>query len=588
MSSAKHGTFIVQRRRRFRLHWLSWAVLVFMTAAMVIIIVPGSPGRSIEWERLPIYGLSAWSGSGTPPQWTDYDYIDVDTWSHGWPREYLSRPFEQSDYFLQFDYYPVLWSCREAWSFSEKVYAFSPLMLVTDVVIGLAIIASATVACEIWRRRRRGFRFSLLDASVLIALLCVILGWWQTHSRVHAGEKATDAALRAPNGSIPAPIRAAGATKYRGPDWLQRLVGNSDFLPFCHHFDEMSFNSALLSTDDCVIIPKLSYVETVHCLGRLRSDLIQALAKLPGLKTLDGVVNGVSGPFPFPEEPLVGSVETPMLRRLTHVTTLDLGTSKIFPVDVAHIARMPRLQNLSLNSEDLLIEDLEPLAECPTLRTLSITVAATENERRVFCASHPKLKVEWGTPQHDPALEPRTPMDDVWDVVHVLMHRWQYEDHREEPSGENGGLDFSQIRLNDDRLARLPPEIFPDTSSLVLSNSDATTAMKLINRCRHCRVIDVRNIPLTKSDIETFSFTEDSSELHVYQGRITAQEFCDIARKLEKCSLTIYGSSFSALEVRKIYEATLPRTLTAYKGFRDDESEELKMDAQPALDNPFE
>jgi hypothetical protein len=584
MSSTNPKKFAAKFFCRFGLHWLSWLVLLFVSAAMVIIIVPGSPGRSIEWERRPIYGLSAWSGSGTPPQWTDYDYIDVDTWSHGWPREYLSRPFEQSDYLLQFDYYPVLWSCRQAWSFSGKVYAFNPLMLVTDVVIGLAIIASATVACEIWRRRRRSFRFSLLDGGVLTALLCVILGWWQTHSRAHAGEQAADAVLRAPNGPIRAPIRAVGTMKYRGPDWLQRLVGNSEFLPFCHHFDEMSFNSALLSTDDCVIIPKHSYVETVHCLGRLRSDLIQALARLPRLKTLDGV----SGPFPFPEEPLVGTAEAPMLRRLTHVTALDLGTSKIFPVDVVHIARMPRLQSLTLSSEDLLIEDLESLAECPTLKKLSVTIVATENERRAFCQSHRRLQVEWGTPQRNYSSEPGTPTDDAWDVVHVLMHRWQYEDYGGEPSPENGGLDFSQIRLTDDRLARLPREIFPDTSDLNLGNTDAATTMKLIKLCHHCRVIDVRNIPLAKSDIETFPLTEDSSELYVYQGRITAQEFCDIARKLDKCSLTIYGSSFSALEVRKIYEATLPRTLTVYKGFREDDSEKLKMDAQPASDNPFE
>ena len=583
MSSTKPDSSPVPRRRRFRLHWLSWLVLLSMTAAMTLIIVPGSPSRSIEWERQHYNG---WSGDGDPPEWTPYSYIDVDVWSHGWPREFLRRQYAQSDYLLQYHWYPVVWSSREAWPLSGKAYEFDPILLAADVVLGLAIIAIAVAACEYWRRRRHGFRFSLLDGGVLTAFVCGALGWWQMHAHAHAAEESALASLLTSRGGL---VHVQHTEKYSGPDWLQRLVGNSELVPFCNHVTELTIYPSRLTKDDRANISKLRNVETIYCVGTLTPELIDSLEKLPKLKSLFAVEDRIFGSANPVLQLLVGPAEVPLLRRLTHVTTLDLANSKIYPVGLVHIAHMLRLENLTLTSPDLLIEDLEMLADCKTLKTLSVTITATPAQQKAFAAAHPNLKLNWNTPSHDPWPDPTTPAEYAWDVATVLFTRWAYEDHATAPSRENGALDFSEIRLTNDRLEQLPPEIFPEAWIINPGHSDSATAMKLIKRCTKAGSIDTRHIALTKSDIESFSFADNTAQLYVAQGPITAKEFCEIVHKLKLLqSLTIYASSFNGAEVRQIYDALLPGTLTVYKGFQDDDKESLKMDADPVpANNPF-
>lgn len=133
-----------------------------MSACMTIIVVPGSAGTSIEYERRLLHDMH-----GGEPYWSDYDFRKVDTWSHGWPFEYMCRPYVEAGFLIDFGGLPVSWSTPRAWEVFGYAYAFSPLKLLADLFIGGMIVFGAVAACEAWRRRRRGFRFSLLDAIVV-------------------------------------------------------------------------------------------------------------------------------------------------------------------------------------------------------------------------------------------------------------------------------------------------------------------------------------------------------------------------------------------------------------------------------------
>lgn len=561
-----------KKRPWFRLHWLSWIVLSAMTAGMTIIVVPGHSGQSIEFERRLVSAPLE-----SQPVWSDYDFISVSTWSHGWPFEYLRRPYSEQGFLIHFEGCPILWTSPRAWQMSGKSYAFSTLNLAANLLIGAVIVFIAVAGCEIWRRRRGGFRFSLLDLGTFTAFGCAILGWWQYHARAHAKEQAIKSAMMARGSLIDlskgGPLRAHAASDYHGPDWLMRLLGNPWFLPFCFHIDRLHLDSTLLSEDDYADIPKLTYVDTVHC--RLNPELAKSLAALRELRTVDGRIYAFGGGVPYRDR-MVTSSNVQLLTQLPRVTDLYLGYSQLVPADLAVVARMPRLKLLQITGDDLLVEDLKPIVNCPTLQTLYLDISATEEERRAFTKEHAHLKVSWGDPQRWVGFSESNLVTDPWNVASVLFKRWQAEDGVQQPTTLfRGSLDFSSIRLTAERLKRLPKNRFPEVTDVSIGAADKPeTAMELIRRCGQLESLDTRHVPLTTRDILSISFSEEP-DLHLLQGRNTVQEFCDLARQLKPISLAIYASTFNNKEVKRIADATQGMA-EVFSGLQYEEDERIR------------
>jgi hypothetical protein len=595
MSSTESDTFAVRRGRRLRLHWLSWVVLVIISAVMVLVVVPGSVSHSTEWEHGQLPSLS----TDEAPSWTPYGYIDVLTSSHGWPFEFLRRPYSPKQWLIELDSGPVEWSQINAWSFSGQIYAFNPLGLLADASTGIAIVAAAVIACEGWRRRRNGFQFSLLDTAVLVTAVATILGWWQYHVRIQAAEHTITTMMTA-RGSLRdpskgGPIRAYAINDYCGPDWLQRLLGNPYFIPFCHHIDRLELDSRLLSTEDYAAIRKLRFVNTVHCEGKLKSELVDALATLPNLRMLDGYLFVIGG-GPLTPEPMVTSSEAPYLARLALLTTLNLGYSDVHPADIKHIARLPRLETLYLDSGDILIEDLEPLATCPTLKTVCADIVATDEERHAFDVAHPYLTVHWirsYVPEPSDAATVQLSATDPWDVADVLVRRWQAEDSPDTKNGpatiDHEQLDISEIRLTQERVRRLPLKSLPDVTRVIVGSADSTkTAMDILSRCGTIDYVDVRHVPLTSGDLETISFQKEA-QIFLQQGPLTAQEICEFARRVRPSMLMIFAAKLTRKEAQQVYDA-LPDGMTGFfEGLNDEQGEILGENVEYASPtSPFE
>lgn len=520
------------------LRWLSWVVLVVTTSGMTLIIVPGMPGLSpVFLQDLGDDVYERW-WDGTTDLFADY----ADSWSHGWPFEYLSRPAEFSDWLLVFDDFPVQWSSPNAWPQPGEVYRFSLVNLLTDLAIGVMIVLACVASCEFWRRRRGAFRVTLLDIVIFVTCVCLVSGWYASHKRSGAREQAIARRLVGGRDGSRTYGRPNFTRHYHGPVWLLRLAGNPLFLDFCTHVDSITLDTQILTESDLADLRTLTYLESVGCCRTLTPELVEALSTLPRLRALDG--NDYEYSWPRRTPPMVTSAEVELLPRLPRLTTLKLGCSQLVPDDLAVLVRLPALQTLQFFGDDLLVDDLAPLDGFPALRRVMADITATKEELRAFQARRSRYRLTWNEYRDV----------DAWDVARFRIARWGGD-----PSlSPNTMLDLTGILLNGDRLKKLTP-ILPEVSELRLGEVDSTqTVLELIARCRPLCYLDALHVPLSKQDLSKIRFASDA-ELYVQQGNISAEQFAAFLRdvKAKLVFLTIFGSTFTIAEARTI-EASRP------------------------------
>jgi hypothetical protein len=579
----------IEWRHRFRLHKLSWLALILATAGMLIIIVPGSPRSSVEWERQPLF-----DSHGSAMSWSDYDFRNVTIWSHGWPLEYLRRPFGSKGFLIEHDGRPVMWSSLHSWPTWGKVYAFSLPALLANILIGAVIVISFVVTCESWIRRRGRFRFSLLDAIVASTIVGLVFGWWQYHARTQAVEQAIRVSMIA-RGSLTdlskrGPRWATVVAEYHGPDWLQRLVGNSLLVPFCLHIDQLNLDSRLLTQEDYADLSKLPYVEKVHVVGRLTPELVDSLAALPRLRTLNGEILAYGGDgLPRPE-PMISSSNVSLLDRLPKLTTLKLGRTETSPADLQVVAQLPRLETVQLSGLQFLVEDLEKLASCPSLETMHVQISATESEMSNFVAAHPGLHIDWVRPK-PPEVTGFTsipPWTEPWHVASVVFKRWHAEDGVDATSLDPEHFDFRRIRFTKERLQRLSGFDLSEVKGVYLGAVDsAETAMDLIARCGDLEEFEARYVTLSAQDLKALR-TKVQCQLYLQHGSLTEDDFRKLIQRAQPSMLSIFNSTFSNAEAQRIANASQNTSVEIYKGFNEELSEsvfEFEVDDDP--DSPF-
>jgi len=236
-----------------------------------------------------------------------------------------------------------------------------------------------------------------------MTLACLLLGWWRTRTR----EQSIIASMKT-RGCL-----AGNRLDYHGPDWLRRLVGNPTYLRFCFHVDylNLNLNPSLLSADDYQNIRTFTDVRKVYCSGRLNRELVDSLASLPKLRSLDGEIYAYSGTPPEPMQPMSG-VE--LLQRLPRLTSLKLGDSWLVPSDLDVLAKMPYIETLQISGGHLFIEDLSRLNAAPALKTVFLRIAATNEELRAFQESLTSYQIKWN--EHLGV--------DSWEVTQLRISRW--------------------------------------------------------------------------------------------------------------------------------------------------------------------
>jgi hypothetical protein len=573
------------------LHALSWFVLLVSIVCVALITLPGSADTSIEWERHPLYStLNPVTGQML---WSDFDFIEVSTWSHGWPFEFMRRPYVKEGFLIDFKGYPVLWSTPKAWEFFGRRYTFKPLPLIADLAIGTAIVVIVVTVCECWRRRRGAWRISLVDAALAAVAVSAGLGWWKYHVRLQAAERTSIAAMTA-RGSLsspshPGPRFTRAGKDYHGPTWLRRLVGNPYLISWCIHVDTLVVNSQELIADDRQDIRSFRFLRKLQLIDQLTPELAQTLTELPRLQMLDGDVNmsGTGRPHPAP---MINSSNIGLLRKLPRLSTLRLGTTQFSTADVQVLAELPKLATLQLRDRGLLVEDLEHLTQAQSIQTLELDITSIANERSAFIAKHRDWVIRWAKrPPIPTEWENRFEASEESKVMALFLQRWGMEDAATDPATiDFDAADFSQIRLTADRVDRIPPNALAKVEQLSLGFVESVSAAeKLIQQCGKIRDFDGRRIPLTKSALDAIDLSE-KAELYLQQGPITLEEFCEFNQELKPHTLVIFGSTFSEKQAEQIQAASPDTNLEVYPGYADDYEKSIYPTYEMDSESPFE
>jgi hypothetical protein len=213
-------------------------------AAMTLISVPGL--LSLDAPQLAFPAVTARQTqlgtiSGGRPNF-------VREFEHGWPCTYLRRSVGYStsvghplwprlpgltpgQMFLDAPLggftpagYEVAWTAPISWPTAHSdLSEFYPGAAIVDVLVAVAVVAAVTLSCEVWLRRRGSiFRWRIIDFIALITAVAVALGNWKAASDAYRLDSQTMELLY---GNDQQHYRILH-WRYRGPEWLARLVGN--------------------------------------------------------------------------------------------------------------------------------------------------------------------------------------------------------------------------------------------------------------------------------------------------------------------------------------------------------------------------
>ena len=553
-----------------RLHVLSWIVLFLSIGAMVLIILPGAPGQSTEQVQ------TVWLPAHA--QWIDLprpEYRTISVWRHGWPFEYLRKPFVQSHYYLQPNYYPLAWSSRAAWYSSGEVYFFSPWILALDVVAGISLVILFVTACELWRRRRPRLGLKLLDACVLATLICCALGWFKIHEYRWKEEQSSVADLK--NLQVP---RLSRQESYHGPDWLRRLVGNPLFLQCCNHVETLNLPVSVLTPDIIPTLERLVYVRKVNYEGNLTEEAVRVLAHLKDLRQLSrsGGAFGSEEPWVQPE---IHLATLNRLQSLPRLNCLNLSYEHLQPQDLKALAEIPRLEILEFRGNTLLIEDLAPLEVAPHLKEIHLRITATKKELIEYQSSHPNLKVFWPDSAETEPLTVAQLKIARWrgETPHTLMYKLRWPRNH---------IDLSGVLLTKERLDLLPQDL-KETDGIAFGKCESPKlAIELLCRCGRLGYIDLRHVELHPTHLSKLDLTMlVGSELHLQHGSLSDQQLSSLVSKLKPSLLSLFNSSLTENEARKIERLVSHEILDVYSGFTEKLEDRIYLDPNAEVSEVF-
>ncbi len=383
------------RVRPLGLHPFTWLAGLVVGLALVLIMVPGEvwdwrhqgdTWDARECEKAVFSAIDRYRGRAF------FSTPDVCVYVHGWPMPCAVRargPIldstvdERSEPKLRFAasawtplYEPdpgaISWSNYDNWPFHSDELRVRPLGIFVNSLAGLFVLGFVLSGCELWLRRRGGvLRFRILDLMVGVAIVAGMLGYRQWHLNCQRAEMDLVNELELVNdGNGYFFVDAFSA----GPEWLVRLVGNEELVPyFVRHVAVVEF--ALLGPEKIKRLEELPYLKGVCVSAPLSREEIEALWGVRRLEYLDLSYHGngwgykEGGPLRLSRPASPTSSEIEALCKLPIIT-------------------------LKLHAPALTLSGLEQLVTCPTLRTLhlhraDISPEEIEGVRR----RHPDLRI---------------------------------------------------------------------------------------------------------------------------------------------------------------------------------------------------
>jgi hypothetical protein len=368
-----------EKRRRRRLHWLTWAVIVITGAVTTIIVAPAELNPGVSGVRF------LEPSSGRPPQ-------VVHAYLCGWPAPYaeIARGFGGTGWPAYTDAVDparsnVSWWNKYAWPFEADAYQWLPRGVAYTLLILLAIPFLAATACELWIRRRGGrLRLKIVDLLVATTILASLLGWGASHRSRQFHETAVIEGLREADVLFENRFPIAGpfhhttysfmarslwqresSIFYRGgvryehqaPFWLVRLCGSQRALSFYIHPTGIIVDPAQLSDDNWALIEQLGSLEQLRLVDRLAEGDVERLSRLTGIRSLALDEKRV-GALAYPRQPTVGrELDLERLATLKHVEAVELAITGVKDEHLKKLLALPNLQRIDM--QGLYVDDAE-------------------------------------------------------------------------------------------------------------------------------------------------------------------------------------------------------------------------------------
>lgn len=398
-------------RRLPRCHPASWLAVFLVAVAMILIMVPG---ERLDVSSVPEDVATSWWSQLVqetrseaqrlyqlpPPEHDGSQFFLLDPSSalsqHGWPAPAFVRatPIDLSlSFFNPIPSAPPkpAWADSDNWPLRADIWRMHWGNLLLDIAVFVLIVVGTGVLIEVWLRRRGGlFRFQLIDVLAALTAACLLLGWWQWHARIAQEEVRVHALLNRDSPKKATSIkRFYDRKEYFGPDWLKRLVGHADYLPFLNHTDEAHLIYVDHTEDSFKALCHLPYLKLLSVQGpAIPVSVIKELRQATRLENLSYLMNS----------PLEAPVSGSLLRRWLDA---DAAPELIGPSELDQLAEL-ELKELGLAGYLLIAEDIEralrgnPHLKLLELRDVSITVEEFEELKRRY----PDTTIAW-TPAED-------------------------------------------------------------------------------------------------------------------------------------------------------------------------------------------
>jgi hypothetical protein len=346
--------------RMLRCHPLTWVVTMVVGLAVVLIAVPGQSCHApfgeppSRWDRQVVAGheearrLYENSESLYPAGLPVYQPL---LFEHGWPLPAFVRA-KKTPLVVMAPVAPVSmvprWSKFASWPFEMDAWRVHWDYLAVDLVVLLLIVGVVAVLLERWIRRRGGLlRVRMVDLLVAVAVASVMLGWWQYHAAVKATETNIDALINEGHKYNRRPYRAYA--EYQGPDWLRRLVGNAEYLPFCKHITHVALYRRDTWRRDLEQLEDLPYLQHLSISSAMPRSALASLKRRGRLESLSYRM------YSPPGETLPGSC-------IQYWLNADADPELIGPSDLAQLGDL-KLRELRIDGYMLIVDDLIRLLE---------------------------------------------------------------------------------------------------------------------------------------------------------------------------------------------------------------------------------
>lgn len=368
-----------------RFHPLTYGVTLFTALCLVLIMIPGQDHYAPYKSRLSWWEQQCKDVSRQTQEKLDEardsesPFLTTNLYEHGWPKPYLVRSTGVPAFggYYQVASTPLLtsgkknngflgpslladyvsWSNYDNWPFHSIEWRIHPLNLALDVLVFLALVGGIGVATERWLRSRGGlFRFRLIDLLAALTVCGLLFGWLAYHARLTRLEE--QVASYGHLDRAPGDRRFSTSKKYSGPDWLERLVGDDDYLPYFYHISTASFHASKDWQESINQLVKLPRLESVHLDLPVPQEVITQLQKHTNVTALNLTANTAYSDWPLSAYYLAedaprlwaDNIEVIAVLKPTIVT---LRERMFLPEDVERLLAATPLEELRLRTTSL-------------------------------------------------------------------------------------------------------------------------------------------------------------------------------------------------------------------------------------------